>query len=151
MEKIKSWGPFWSYQDFDFSNCYGCQTFILAEIHCYLSALKSWHNNSFLSGVDSTENWHLIPFTIFTKGNVLVPWFLHSYCCFYLEQNFKRNKWSFQILPGGIQFIIQFCVIFQLFIKVFCHKVKLKNCTNLGSSWQNLVEPFNSISFQLLL
>ena len=25
--------------------CHGCQTFILAEIHCYLSALKSWHNN----------------------------------------------------------------------------------------------------------
>ena len=26
-------------------------TFLLAEIHCYLSALKSWHNNSLLSNV----------------------------------------------------------------------------------------------------
>ena len=80
-KKSKSWGPFWSYQlnstanpahlpwkwakwaglavlfswppGFWFSNCYGCQTFILAEIHCYLSALKNWHNNSFLTGVHS--------------------------------------------------------------------------------------------------
>jgi hypothetical protein len=27
-------------QDFDFFNCYGCQIKFLAEIHCYLSALK---------------------------------------------------------------------------------------------------------------
>ena len=26
---------------FGFFNCHGCQTFILAEIHCYLSTLKS--------------------------------------------------------------------------------------------------------------
>ena len=32
-------------------NCHGCKTFFLAEIHCYLSPLKSWHNNSFLSSV----------------------------------------------------------------------------------------------------
>jgi hypothetical protein len=25
-------------QDFDFFNCHRCQTFILAEIHCYLGA-----------------------------------------------------------------------------------------------------------------
>ena len=40
-------------QDFEFFNCHGCITFILAEIHCYLSALKIWHNNLFLSGVGS--------------------------------------------------------------------------------------------------
>ena len=28
-------------QDFNLFNCHGCQTFFLAEIHCYLSALKS--------------------------------------------------------------------------------------------------------------
>jgi hypothetical protein len=28
-------------QDFDFFNCQWYQTFILAEIHCYLNALKS--------------------------------------------------------------------------------------------------------------
>jgi hypothetical protein len=28
-------------QDFDSLNCHGCQTFILAEIYCYPSALKS--------------------------------------------------------------------------------------------------------------
>ena len=38
-------------QDFEFFNYHGCQTFILAEIHCYLSAIKNWPNNSFLSGV----------------------------------------------------------------------------------------------------
>ena len=26
------------------SKFHGCQTFLLVEIHCYLSALKSWHN-----------------------------------------------------------------------------------------------------------
>ena len=74
LKKSKSWGPFWSYQldsranpahlpqiwdkwaelavlqndplDYDFFNCCGCQTFILAEIHCYLSALKNLLNNS---------------------------------------------------------------------------------------------------------
>ena len=35
-----------------FFNCHGCQTFILAEIHSYLSALKSWHDIYFLSGVE---------------------------------------------------------------------------------------------------
>ena len=40
-----------SHKDFNFFNCYGCQTFILAEIHCYISALKSWHNNLFKCGV----------------------------------------------------------------------------------------------------
>ena len=39
-------------QDFDLFNCHVCQTFNWAEIHCYLSALKSWNNNSFLSGVE---------------------------------------------------------------------------------------------------
>ena len=34
-----------------FFNCHGCQTFILADIHCYLSALKSYYNIFFLSGV----------------------------------------------------------------------------------------------------
>ena len=34
-----------------FFNCHGCQTFMLAEIYCYLRALKSWHKNIFLSGV----------------------------------------------------------------------------------------------------
>ena len=34
-----------------FSNCHGCQTFILYKIHCYLSPPKSWHNNSFLGSV----------------------------------------------------------------------------------------------------
>ena len=29
--------------DFDFFNCLGCQTFILAEIHCNLRYLKIWH------------------------------------------------------------------------------------------------------------
>ena len=38
--------------DFDFFNCYGCQTFILAEIHCYLGALKSWLNNLFFKWGD---------------------------------------------------------------------------------------------------
>ena len=37
--------------DFDCFNCHGCQTFFLADIHCYLSALKSWHDKLFLSGV----------------------------------------------------------------------------------------------------
>ena len=47
-----SWyvAPKWP-QDFDFFNCHWCQTFILAENHCYLSTLKSCNNNSFLSGV----------------------------------------------------------------------------------------------------
>ena len=31
---------------------HGCLTFIWAEIHCYLSTLKSWHDNPFLSGVN---------------------------------------------------------------------------------------------------
>ena len=34
-----------------FFNSHGCQTFILYEINCYLSPLKSWHNNSFLGSV----------------------------------------------------------------------------------------------------
>ena len=77
LNKSKSWGPFWSYQvnssqhcqfspfikkigkmgwigraqDFDFFNCHGCQTFILAKIHCCISTLKSWHNDLFLSDV----------------------------------------------------------------------------------------------------
>ena len=34
---------------------HGCQTFILAEIHCYLSGLKSWHNNLFLCYVHSIQ------------------------------------------------------------------------------------------------
>ena len=38
-------------QDFDLFNSNGCQTFILYEIHCYLSPLKSCHNNSFLGSV----------------------------------------------------------------------------------------------------
>ena len=38
-------------QEFDVFNCHGCKRFILPEIHCYLSTLKSWRNNSFLSGV----------------------------------------------------------------------------------------------------
>ena len=29
-------------QDFNFFNCHGCQTFILAEIHCYLSPHIFW-------------------------------------------------------------------------------------------------------------
>jgi hypothetical protein len=28
-------------QDFDIFNCHGCQTFILAEIHCYLKRPKN--------------------------------------------------------------------------------------------------------------
>ena len=36
-----------------FFKCHGWQIFILAEIHCYLSLLKSWLNNSFLSVVIS--------------------------------------------------------------------------------------------------
>ena len=35
-------------QDFDFFNCHWCQTFILYEIHCYLSPPKSLYNNSVL-------------------------------------------------------------------------------------------------------
>ena len=29
-------------------NCHVCHTFLLAKIHCYLSTLKCWHNNSLL-------------------------------------------------------------------------------------------------------
>ena len=45
-----------------FFNCHGCQTFILAEIHCYISPLKSLHHISFLSGV-----------TTFTKVKTCLP------------------------------------------------------------------------------
>ena len=38
-------------QDFDFFNCHVCETFNLYDFHCYLSPLKSWHNNSFLGSV----------------------------------------------------------------------------------------------------
>ena len=38
---LSSWLVQNSLQDFDFFNCHGCQTFILADIHYYLSALKS--------------------------------------------------------------------------------------------------------------
>ena len=75
LKTSKSWGPFWSYQlnssanpgpkDFDFYNCHGCQTFFLAEILCYLSALKSWNNDLFISSFHiygkyqstSTSSW----------------------------------------------------------------------------------------------
>ena len=40
-------------KDFYSFNYHGFQTFTLAGIHCYLSTLKSWHNNSSLSGVES--------------------------------------------------------------------------------------------------
>ena len=36
-----------------FFNCYGCQTFILYEIHCFLSPPKSWNNNSFQGSVEA--------------------------------------------------------------------------------------------------
>ena len=66
-------------QDFDFFNCHLCQTFILAEIHCQLSALKNWQNNLLLSGVCflfsflsffaqntyfRSTNWHIGHWTI---------------------------------------------------------------------------------------
>ena len=51
-------------QAFDFFFiCYGCQTFILDEIHCYLSDLKSWHNNLFLSGVLKNQTQKLTVLT----------------------------------------------------------------------------------------
>ena len=102
-KKSKSWGPFWSYQldssanlthlpqrwakwaefqngtqDFDFFNCHVCQTFILAEIHCYLSALKSWHHNSFLSGVQKHktlydwEPWHIFSVSVLFTINIML-------------------------------------------------------------------------------
>ena len=43
-----------------FFNCHGCQTFILAEIHCQLSTLKSWHNNLLLSGVICIHKYYAI-------------------------------------------------------------------------------------------
>ena len=46
-----SWQLKNSPQYFDFFNCHGCQTFILHEIHYYLSPPKSWHNNSILGSV----------------------------------------------------------------------------------------------------
>ena len=57
-----------------FFNCHECQTFFLAEIHCYLSALKSWHNNLFLSGVYDKKTfwllcwWLSMNFSIFTRS-----------------------------------------------------------------------------------
>ena len=40
---IKSSQKLWViYHFFDFFNCHGCQTFILYEIHCYLSANIFW-------------------------------------------------------------------------------------------------------------
>ena len=57
-----SWQLQNSPQYFDFFYFHGCQTFISAEIHCYLRALKSWYNNSFLGGVQSNIisdlSWH---------------------------------------------------------------------------------------------
>ena len=52
LAALFSWyiAPKWLH-DFDFFKCHACQTFILHEIHHYLYTLKSWHNNSFLSGV----------------------------------------------------------------------------------------------------
>ena len=55
------------------------------------------------------------------------------------NQNFKNEfKGAKQILPGGIQF----CVIFQLLIKVFCLEIQLKYNNKLGPSWQKLFDPF---------
>ena len=72
LKKLKSWGPFWSYQlnstanpahlpqnwakltvlcswqlqngpqDFDFFNCHECRLFILCEIHCYFCPHIFW-------------------------------------------------------------------------------------------------------------
>ena len=92
LKKSKSWGPFLSYQlnsaanpahlprkcakwaglvvlfSWKLQNCsqdfdsFNCQNFILAEIHCYLSAIKSWHNNLFLTA------------NIFESGPMPTPW-----------------------------------------------------------------------------
>ena len=61
--QLKKSRPFWSYQLVpiqpiylkDGPNCSGCQSFILAEIH-YSRTLKSWHNNSFLSGLSNDQS-----------------------------------------------------------------------------------------------
>ena len=47
-------------QEFDLFNCHACQTFISSEIHCYLSALKSWHNNLFPSSVNTGGQYGII-------------------------------------------------------------------------------------------
>ena len=73
-------------QDFVFFNCQGCQTFLLAEIHCYLSALKSWHNNLFLSGVND----------YFFLLNILGV--ERSYKC---DLQTRTLQWMFQHQPKG--------------------------------------------------
>ena len=90
-------------QDFDFFKCHGCQTFILADINCYLSALKSWHNNLFLSGVHSlyqvtrdetlirwTSNYGIISmFSIFIK--IITPWIF--WIAFVAFESIRSRSW----------------------------------------------------------
>ena len=91
-----------------FKNCHGCQTFILAEIHCYLSTLKSWLNILFLSGVFRNEvcwfmsNFQqvLYPVICMTHCNVslnfLALGFSMYYDCRYLCDK-GRHKLQLQI------------------------------------------------------
>ena len=61
--------------EFTFFIYYWCQTFILSEIHSYLSALKSWHNNLFLNGVTAFNCLVLIGCFRFQIILTSIAWF----------------------------------------------------------------------------
>ena len=81
--EIKVWHP-WQLKNQikDFFNCHGCQTFILFEIHCHLSPLKSWHNNSYLGSV---------------YNNLFKQWKVRT---------IFGNRMLFQLVPAGCLYLM---------------------------------------------
>ena len=89
-----------------FFNCHGCQTFILSEIYCYLSTLKRWHNNLFLSGVFNLSlalNYY-VEFWCNSVSQSLPHWLF--LCCFLWI--FSRQDLFQMKIENHVYFILYF-------------------------------------------
>ena len=76
-------------QDFDFFNCHGCKILISAEIHYFLSALKSCHNNFLLSRVKN----YIIMRLPSLRSLIIPMWHL----LYLTNQKSKGNQYSHSI------------------------------------------------------
>ena len=99
----------------------GCQTSILAEIHCYLSTLKNWHNNSFLNGVISAlRNGMLISTNKFRTS--------HIHCMFIGENDVRHKDRTNESMLQKVLVKIPINTLVKT-IRVSLHKSLLYLCT----------------------
>ena len=96
----------------------------LAEIHCYLSSLKSWHNNLFLSGVSFshsiTEEIHI------TESSLMCLGFFQ--CCPWKLKNFSLTA-MFSQKTQNLRSILDICLRIPLSYYLYTPSGEIRKST----------------------